>query len=159
MRDVVRVPPTHEAPSRRALAQIASAALVATCVVFVPQLVTDAGQTERLSPLLNLAWLVLLLCVPAVAGVTTRRLGVPADDRRALLVGLPQVVAVPSLVRLDVWLEVRSGYLIAGSGEEAMSYGIGSVLGLVVGLVLVLLVSAAARLGSRARNPDPSLNP
>lgn len=99
MRDVVRVPPAHEAPSRRALAQIAFAALVATCVVFVPQLVTDAGQIERLSPLVNLAWLVVLLCVvPAVAGVMRRRLGVRADDRGALLVGLPQVFAVPALV-------------------------------------------------------------
>lgn len=137
--------------------QVTLGAVVATCVVFVPQLVTDTGQTERLSPLVNLLWVVLLLSVaPVVAGVMTRRADVRVDAWGALLVGLPQVVTVPALVRLDVWLEVRSGYLLADSGEEAMSYGIGAVLGLIGGLVLVLLVSSAAWRSGRAPRRAPT---
>jgi hypothetical protein len=66
------------------------------------------------------------------------------------LAGVPQVVLTVALIRLDTWLDVRSGYLLAGSGEEAMAYGLGTIIGALLGLVLAVLVTAGALLGSRA---------
>ena len=140
--------------SRSPYAAIAAAALAATAVAYSPQLVTDAGQVSRAPAALTWAWLVLLLvAAPVVAGVLARRWRPVAGVAQALLVGLPQLLAVLALVRLDVWLEVRSGYLLAGSGEEAMAYGIGTAVGAVAGAVLTVLVAAAVPLGVRWSPP------
>lgn len=42
-----------------------------------------------------------------------------ADADRAMLVALPQLAVVPLMIRFDVWLDVRSGYLLRDSDEEA----------------------------------------
>lgn len=120
-----------------------------TAVIFLPQLVTDSNDFP---PVLNLTWLALLLiAVPVVAAVLSRRRLVPLKNAHKWLISLPQLVVVVCLVRLDVWLEVRSGYLLAGSGEEAMAYGIGSMAATIVGLVLTGLVALGAHLGSKRR--------
>jgi uncharacterized membrane protein len=53
------------------------------------------------------------------------------------------------MVWLDVWLDVQNGNLLRGSGEEAMSYGLGTLAGLVAGVILVVLVAFTSRLGAR----------
>jgi hypothetical protein len=93
----------------------------------------------------------LVAAAPIAAFVFNRRWPVAKTGMRALAVGLPQLAVAVILIRLDVWLEVRSGYLLAGSGEEAMSYGIGTVVAVVGGTILSLLVALAARHGARGR--------
>lgn len=43
----------------------------------------------------------------------------PTAADRAMLVALPQLAVVPLMIRFDVWLDVRSGYLLRDSDEEA----------------------------------------
>ena len=83
-----------------------------------------------------------------------RRRPFATDAPRALQSGLPQLPLAVGLVVLDVWLEVRTGYLLAGSGEEAMSYGIGGVLSAAVGLLVTMLVAVGARLVLSGPSPD-----
>ena len=54
--------------------------------------------------------------------------------------------------RFNTWLEVRSGYLLAGSGEESMAYGFGTSVGGVGGIVTAILVVYGAKFG-QGRNP------
>jgi hypothetical protein len=57
------------------------------------------------------------------------------------------------LMWLDIWLDVRSGYLLAGSGEVQMALGFGTAMAAGVGLLLTVLVVAAGRFGAR-RHPS-----
>ena len=131
------------------LARSAGLPALVTALVFLPQLATDP---DEVGPVLSLVWLaVLLSAAPVVAAVLSRRSPWgPARSRRAL-VGVPQLFVVLLLVRLDTWLEVRRGYLLAGSGEEAMSYGIGLAISVLVGSVLAVLVTVATRPGEGHR--------
>lgn len=120
-----------------------------TALVFVPEFFRDPQATEK-SPAFTLPWLAaLLLAGPVAAYLMNRRQPVASEVKLALLVGLPQLPLVVVLVMVDVWLDVRSGYLLAGSGEEAMAYGIGAWLASITGVVLVALVAVSARLGAR----------
>lgn len=129
-------------------ASVSAAATATLVAAYSPQLLMDAGQFARLPLALRLGWLALLVVAPPfVAFVAARR------HRRTsawtwLGVGLPVPVAAALLVWLDVSLEVRSGYLLAGSGEEAMAYGIGTALGIAGGIVLAVLVTTAAWMGA-----------
>ena len=117
-----------------------------SAILFVPQLATDP---EDFPAGLNLAWLVLLLsAAPVAAFVMTRRRG-RLSAAQLWIVSLSQPAVTVALVRLDTWLEVRGGYLLAGSSEVDMSYGIGFVLSLVVGSVLAVLVAVGAEAGGR----------
>lgn len=128
---------------------IALAAAAATVVAVVPHLLRTAGDYESDPLVLTITWLVLLgLAGPLTAGVLSARHPVVTTASQALLVGSPQIVVTLVLMRLDTWLEVRRGYLMAGSGEEAMAYGIGGLLSVILGLVLIALVAVAARLGT-----------
>ena len=121
-----------------------------TLLVYVPELVTDAGQMAEVPAPVRWAELAILLCAaPAVAAVIARRARVRVDDRVAVVAGLAQLALAVLLVRIDVWIEVRSGYLLAGSGEEAMAYGLGTIASVVGGLLLATLVGLAARAGTR----------
>ncbi|HEX7196611.1 MAG TPA: hypothetical protein VF364_07220 [Candidatus Limnocylindria bacterium] len=98
------------------------------------------------------AQMVLLLgAAPVVAVAIALRTRADVDRRAAAAAGLAQLAVAVVLVRLDVWIEVRTGYLLAGSGEEAMAYGLSTIAGVVGGLVLAVLVGLAARLGTRWR--------
>ena len=130
-------------------ARIAAAAAVATVAAAAPHLLRTAGDYASDPQALTVAWLVgLALAGPLVAGLLSARRAVVTNAERALVVGSPQLLLAIGLMRLDVWLEVRRGYLMAGSGEEAMAYGIGGVLSVVLGLVLLVLVAVAARVGT-----------
>ena len=139
---------------RRATAAVAVAASATAVVVYSPQLLTDSGQFSRVPLVLRVGWLVLmLLAPPLVAFLAARRRGGSAA-RVSIWVGTPLPLLALLLVWLDVWLEVRSGYLLAGSGEEAMSYGIGTTMGVLGGGVLTVLVTVAARTGVVAGRRD-----
>lgn len=132
--------------SRRDLVVLGAVPAAVTAVVFVPQLATD----PTFAPALSLLWLaVLLSAAPVVAAVLGRRLTAPLDRLQTWLVALPQLFVTVLLVRVDTWLEVRSGYLAPGSGELAMSYGLGLVLSLVIGWLLTCLVASAVHLAGR----------
>lgn len=127
--------------------------VAATVVVYSPQLVTDAGQLDDVVPVVTIGWLVvLLLTAPVVAFLMNQRRPFATDSFRALQTGLPQLPLAVGLVVLDVWLEVRTGHLLAGSGEEAMSYGIGGFLSVALGSLLTTLVAVGARLGAHGPN-------
>ena len=136
----------------RPLLQLALLPAAATVVAYLPQLLTNSGEMSRVPGVLLLGWLaVLLLAAPAVAALLNRSLRLPMEPQRVVAVAATQLAVMIALVRFDVWLEVRSGYLLVDSGEEAMAYGIGGVASTVVGLVLGALVTAAAAVASRGR--------
>lgn len=145
-------------PTPTTAGQLARAALLpaaVTVAVFVPEFFRDPSQVES-SWGITLVWLVaLLVAAPVTAYLINRRRAVATTVGRAALVGLPQLPLVVLLMVVDVWFDVRSGYLLAGSGEEAMSYGIGSVVASVFGAILLVLVAVTARLGARRRPRAP----
>ena len=130
-------------------------AAAATTVVYLPQLTVNASQLDELPGVLRASWfLLLLVAAPVATYVVTRRtrLGARRTSGAALvLAGVPQVFLLLALTYLDVWLEVRSGYLLADSGEEAMAYGLSAIFGALLGLVLAALVTLGAAVGRRSR--------
>lgn len=125
---------------------LAVAPTAATALVFIPLLLRSPSTTEATPGL----WLVaLVVAAPLAAYLTSRRLGVALNFPTALLVGLPQMPVTILLSMAAVWSDVQSGHLLPGSGEEAMSYGIGSSVASVAGAILLILVAVAARLGAR----------
>lgn len=144
-------PAARRRPSRRASAgQAARLAVVpaaATVLVFVPVVLRSPSTTQAVPP----GWFItLLLAAPLTAYLASRR-GPPLGLAAALLVGLPQVPLVVLLSIAAIRLDVQRGHLLAGSGEEAMSYGIGIGVGAIAGVILLILVSAATLLGARRR--------
>lgn len=133
---------------------IVVAPAVATFLVYLPQLVTDAGQVGQAPVALRWAWLLLLLlAAPVAAAAVAGRTRTARGRRAAVVAGVAQWVLCVVLVRLDVWLEVRSGYLLAGSGEEAMAYGLSTIAGMVGGLALGTLVGLSVLAGAGPRRP------
>jgi hypothetical protein len=102
----------------------------------------------------HLVWFPLLvLAAPVTAALVNRRWPVATTMARAWLLGLPQLPLAVGLMWLDIWLDVRSGYLLAGSGEVQMALGFGTAMAAGVGLLLTVLVVAAGRFGAR-RHPS-----
>lgn len=140
--------------SVRPLGLLAVLPAAATIVVYLPQLLTDSDEMAAAPGAVMLAWLaLLLLAAPLVAARLNRSLRVPLTASRAMVLAGTQLAVAVALVRLDAWLEVRSGYLLANSGEEAMAYGIGGVAGVLVGLVVGALVVLAAAVATRQGHP------
>lgn len=136
--------------SRHPLVALSLLPAAATAVVYLPHLLTDSDVMAGFPGVVMLAWLaLLLLAAPLVAVAVNRSLRVRLDLPRELVVAGTQLAVAVALVRLDVWLEVRSGYLLANSGEEAMAYGIGGVVSVLVGVVLGALVVLAAGVAAR----------
>lgn len=118
----------------------------------VPALVTVMGalillpvttpESEGRVPLL--LWLVVIvLGAPIAAFMVNGRWPAATSMKRAILAALPQVFVLPLALRLVVWLEVKSGNLRPDTSEAEMSYGIVTVFGVLIGLVLVVLVAVA----------------
>ena len=139
-------------PSRPPWPGVVRAALLlvaVTAVVFSVEFFRNPQDSAE-APVLTVAWVVALaVAAPAVAHVLNRRTALATDTYRTLVLAVPQLPVLVLLAAADVWLDVRSGYLLEGSGEEAMSYGIGLTVATLFGLVLVLLVAAAATTGAR----------
>jgi hypothetical protein len=144
-----------ESSTTSAVATPALVAAAATTVVYLPQLTVNANQLAELPGALRASWFVLLLvAAPVAAYIVTRRARLAArrtPGAALILAGVPQVLLLLALTYLDVWLEVRSGYLLADSGEEAMAYGLSAIFGTLLGLVLAALVTLGASLGRRSR--------
>jgi hypothetical protein len=145
---------------------------LATAVMVIPPLRSNwlsqmqcaDCSTRNISPLpifstsgpersIFLFWLLLfVVSAPIVAFVVNWHWPVATNANRAFLVALPQPVVVLLMLRFDVWLDLRSGYLLRDSGEEAMAYGIATVGGLLIGLILMILVAGAGQMGARLGN-------
>lgn len=132
--------------SFRRVAKVAWAPTAATALVFILALLRDPSTTEPAPP----GWLAaLLLAGPLTAYLPSRHFGGALGAATSLLVGLPQLPLILLLSTASIWLDVKRGHLLPGSGEEAMSYGIGTIVAFLAGTMLVFLVAAAARLGAR----------
>jgi MFS superfamily sulfate permease-like transporter len=94
-----------------------------------------------------------VVAAPVVTHVAVRRAPLLLSKAAILLLAVPQLLTLVILGWLDVWLEVHSGYLLDGSGEEAMAYGIGMMASTFLGGVIALFVfSAAAAADRRVRS-------
>jgi hypothetical protein len=95
-----------------------------------------------------LVWfLVLVLAAPVTAVLVNRRRPVATRPARSWLLGLTQLPLAVGLMWIDISLDVRSGYLIAESGEVEMALAFGTVMAVGVGLLLSVLVYVAGRFG------------
>jgi hypothetical protein len=132
---------------------VASALLLpaaATTVVYAPMLLF---RPDGVPGFVDLVWFPLLvLAAPVTAAFVNRRRPVATTMARAWLLGLPQLPLAVGLMWLDIWLDVRSGYLLADSGEVQMALGFGTAMAAGIGLLLTVLVAAAACFGS-GRHP------
>lgn len=128
------------------VAWVAAAPTAATLLVFIPALLRDPSTTEAVPAV----WLAtLFLAAPFAAYLASRLLGVALNFSSALLVGLPQLPLTILLSMAITWLAVHRGHLLAGSGEDAMSYVVGGILAFNAGTILLILVALAARIGAR----------
>lgn len=132
----------------------AAASTAATVLVFLPVLLRSPSTTQAVSPV----WLVaLVLAAPLTAYLISRFRGMTLSVFSSLLAGLPQLPLVLLMSTVAIWLDVQRGHLMAGSGEEAMSYGLGTSIAAIIGIILMILVAAAARIGARTRKPKREL--
>lgn len=121
----------------------------ATALAFIPEFFRAPSAVEQ-TPVLTGAWLIILLIAgPLSTYAMNRRSAVATSAARALWAGALQPPLMVALVAADIAVDVQSGYLLAGSGEEAMSYGIGIPVALFVGILLLGSVAVAARVGAR----------
>jgi hypothetical protein len=128
------------------VASLASTPAAATILVFLPMMLRSPSTTQ--AP--PFGWLVALVLGPPLAAyIVSRRLGTRLSTGSYFLAGLPQLPVLVLLAAASVWLDVRRGHLLADSGEEAMSYGIGMTVASIAGIALLILVAIAARLGAR----------
>ena len=127
---------------------LAVASAAATALVFTPVLLRSPSTTQ----VVPVSWLIaLMLGAPITAYAVARRMDMAVSIPASVLVGLPQVPLTVLLSVAGVWLDVQRGHLLAGSGEESMSYGIGTSVAFLTGIVLLVLVAVAARVGARRR--------
>lgn len=115
---------------------------LATAVAVSPELFSPSDVVPPI-----VLWL-LGLGAPVVALVVNWRWPAATDKDRATWAALPQVLMVPLMVWLDVWIEIEQGYLRRDSSETAMALGIGTFVGVLAGIVLLVLVGIAGRLGA-----------
>lgn len=128
----------------------AAASTAATALVFLPVLLRSPSTTQAVPPV----WLIaLILAAPLTAYLVSRFRGITLSVFSSLLAGLPQLPLVLLMSTVAIWLDVQRGHLMAGSGEEAMSYGLGTSIAAIAGIILMILVAAAARMGARTRKP------
>ncbi|RJT82918.1 hypothetical protein D6T63_00165 [Arthrobacter cheniae] len=133
---------------------MAAAAAAATTLVILPILVRSPSTTQAVPP----GWLVaLILAAPLSAYLVSRLRGIALSMALSLLAGLPQVPLMVLLSAAAIWLDVWRGHLLPGSGEEAMSYGIGTTVAFAVGILLLIAVAAGTRLGARPRGTKKRL--
>lgn len=144
---ILSAPSYQRVHARWAPALLAPA--VATTVAYTPNLLFRPDLWDHLPGFVVLVWFVgLVLAAPVTVALMNRNRPVATTQARRWLLGLPQTPLVVGLMWIDIWLDVRSGYLLAGSGEVEMARGLGTVMAVGVGLLLTVLVPAAARIGA-----------
>lgn len=121
---------------------------LATAAVLTPSLSGTTGDGPERS--IALFWLLLIaVSAPLVALVVNWHWPTATSANRAFLAALPQPIVVPLMLRLAVSLDIQRGNLVRDTSEEAMSSGIATVGGLIIGLILMILVAGAGQLGAR----------
>lgn len=116
---------------------------LATALTWTPTMFMNTAE-----PLPTVLVVLLFVSAPAVALIVNWRRPAATDGGRATYTAIPQVFVLPAMVWLDIWLAVQSGEIKRGSSDEAMSYGGGITLAVIVGVILMWLVGGAGRLGS-----------
>lgn len=145
--------PSH-APVRGGWGSALLAPAAVTTAVYSPMLLFRPDLWDNVPGYVGLVWFIVLVSgAPVTAALVNRRRPVATTQARGWLLGLPQLPLALGLMWLDVQLDVRSGYLLAESGEVEMALGLGSVMAVGVGLLLTVLVHAAALVGA-ARYPS-----
>ena len=139
--------PGHAPPQGgRGLALLAPTA--ATTVVYTPSLLFQPTLWENVPGYVSLVWLaVLISAAPVTAALVNRRRPVAVTHPRSWLLGLPQLPLVLGLAWFDIWLDVRSGYLLPGY-EVEVALGFGTIMAAGFGLLLTVLVNAASVIGA-----------
>lgn len=133
----------------------AAASASATALVFLPMVLRSPSTTQAVPPV----WLVaLVLAAPLTAYLVSRFRCARLTGKSSLLVGLPQIPVILLMSTAAIWFDVQRGHLLAGSGEEAMSYGIGTIVGTIIGIILMILVAVGAWIGARAKKPKRELH-
>ncbi len=115
---------------------------LATTLTLTPELFNPSDVVPPI-----VLWL-LGFSAPAVALLVNWPWPAATDKDRATWAALPQVAIVPLMVWLDVWIEIEQGYLRRDLSEAAMTMGIGTMVGVLAGIVLLVLVGLAGRLGA-----------
>ena len=140
-------------PAHGRFATAALGPLAATTVVGLPLLLAARLDAFWQAPaFLGPAWLVILvLAAPTTALIMNKRRPLATTLGRALLIGLPQLPLTVILMWIGIWLDVRSGEITAGTDMVQVALAVGTSLAAGLGLLLVLLVAAAARLGTSRR--------
>lgn len=152
----IQPPSAQQATPRAAWGPAVLAPVAATVGLYSPMLLFRPNLWEDVPGAVHATWFALLvLAAPIVATLVNRRRPVATSATRAWLLGVPQLPLALGLMWLDIWLDVRSGYLLAGSGEVEMALGFGTVMATVIGVTLMLLVAAASRFGA-TRNRSAS---
>jgi len=138
------------APGHGGLGTAVLGPLAATVVVGLPLLLAARLDAFWQAPaFLGAAWLVVLvLAAPMTALLMNRRRPRATTLGRALLLGLPQLPLAIILMWMGIWLDVRSGEITAGTNMVTVALTVGTLLAAGLGLLLVLLVAAAARVGA-----------
>jgi hypothetical protein len=121
----------------------------ATTVAYSPMVLSRPNLWDNVPGFVGPAWFALLvLAAPVTAALVNRRRPVATTKARAWMLGLPQLPLAVGLMWVDIWLDVLSGYLLAGSGEVQMALGFGTATAAGIGVLLTILVAAAARFGA-----------
>ncbi|MDQ3549694.1 MAG: hypothetical protein M3439_12850 [Chloroflexota bacterium] len=128
-------------PIHRVMTSAAPLPALATALVWIPPLMTTSQHRS------GAWWLLALVAAPVVAFIVNWFRPTATDVDIAFILGPPQVVILPLMAALDVWLDVRNGYYIGG--EASMAYGIALTVASAGGVILVLLVCFSGRLGAR----------
>ena len=115
---------------------------VATVIASIPTLRTNPNEEQSFLILAAVSAPLAALVVNLIVPVATSW----ARGRRA---GYLQVPIVPALAYLDVWLENERGYYVGY--EYGLSRVVGTALGLVMGVTLMLLVGSFGCLGAQLR--------
>lgn len=144
----------HGARAHGGLGPAALMAAVATSVVLAPVLLIGIDIWNSAPGFVAPVWFaVLFAAAPVTALLWNRRRPVATTFRRALLVGLPQLPLVVALMWLRVTLEVRSGDITAGTEMVTVAFTVGTAFAAGLGLLLTVLVTAAARFATTHARP------
>ena len=133
--------PTASVNPRGTLVRASLLPALATVLAWTPLVIQPMSESG--SPVVGV---LIIISAPAVALLVNWWWPAATDKNRATYAGIPQVLIPPAMVWLDFWLEVRSGYLLRGSDEDAIAYGL--LAAAIAGVILMVLVAGAGRLGA-----------
>lgn len=129
---------------------VGAAAAAATTLVFVPPILVRSPSTTQAVPP---GWLVALILAPFSTYLVAR----PTGSSLPWAAGFPPVPLMVLLSAAAICLDVWRHNMMPDSGEAAMSYGIAIPVPFAFGILLMIAVAAATRLGARHRGTKKRL--